>query len=310
MTGTNLFLRSYAAVPSLDMHGNPSGGITGTLLTLRKIVGLCSPDKIVFAWDGAGGSKRRRAIIENYKQGRRPVKLNRNFEFEVEDEEKNKINQRIRLGEYLNDLPIHQVIVEGIEADDAIAYLCKYYAKERKVIASSDKDFIQLLNENTIMYNIQKKAYVTSPDAYREHKIHPRNYALARALVGDKSDNIKGIKGIGFKTLFKLFPFFLNKEKIELEQFFKTCEDAGEKYEKFIENKNVILDNLKVMRLDNSFISFESEQKILDVIKEKVSLNSTSFRVKVMEDALFDVSENFFHPFKVIQLKENQNDAR
>lgn len=154
----------------------------GTILGLRKLVSLTKPDKIIFAWDAPGGSKKRRAIIENYKDGRKPIKLNRKFEHQLDNEQENRIQQRIRLGQYLNDLPLHQIIIEDIEADDVISFLCQYYKDDRKVIASNDKDFLQLLNENTIVYN-SKKVFMTAKDVHKEFGIHPRNFALARALT-------------------------------------------------------------------------------------------------------------------------------
>lgn len=307
---TNIFLRHYAAVPSLDMHGNPNGGVTGTLFCLKKLLSLGDFSKVIFAWDGAGGSKKRRAIIENYKQGRKPVKLNRNFEFENENPEENKLYQRVRLGQYLSDLPVIQVIVDDIEADDVIGYLVQHYSKERKVLVSNDNDFIQLLDPNTIIYNTAKKMFINSADAYKKYNIHPKNFALARAITGDKSDNIKGIKGVGLKTLLKMFPEFTGTEKIETEDFFNLVDDRlstvaknSESYRKFLEGKDIILDDLKVMRLDCGIISYNSIEKIMQCLENKVFLNSTSFRVKLVEDGMVNFSDSFFHPFRVLESK-------
>lgn len=304
--GSNLFIRNYSAVPTLDMHGSPNGGVYGTLLSIRKIMSVVKPDKIIIAWDAPGGSKKRRAIVEDYKNGRKPIRLNRNFEFEEDNEQENRVKQRVRLGEYLSDLPLHQIIIEDIEADDAIAYLCQYYRNDRKVIASNDKDFIQLLNENTVIYN-SKKIFVTRKDAYDEIKIHPRNFAIARAITGDKSDNLKGVKGIGLATLLKLFPFFLEKEKIQIEQVFTHCEgQTKDKYKEIIEAKQQILNNYKVMRLDTIMIGVQSVERIKQNVEMQTGLNSTGFCVKLMEDSL-KISDNFFQPFRIISLRNKQN---
>jgi 5'-3' exonuclease len=298
---TNLFLRCYAASPALDMHGTPCGGIQGTLLSLRKILkSLKDIGKIIFVWDGAGGSKKRRAIVGEYKQGRKPVRLNRNFEFEKDNIEENMMYQRVRLGEYLSDLPINQVIVPDIEADDVISYLCQYYEKERKIIISNDKDFVQLLNANTIIYSTSKKELVASPSAFKEYGVHPKNFALARAMTGDKSDNLKGVGGVGLKTLIKLFPFFAEKEKITVDYFFEFCEKEPEKYKKFLDKKEFILNNYKVMRLDTFLIGYHSLDKILEAVNEKVVMNATSFRVKQLNDRMPNMPDDYLQSLRGI----------
>jgi DNA polymerase-1 len=302
----NLFIRSYSAVPSLDLHGSPNGGIVGTLLGLRKILSIISPDKIIFAWDAPGGSRKRRAIVEDYKNGRKPIRLNRNYDYEGDNEQENRIKQRIRLGEYLSDLPLHQIIIEDIEADDVIAWLCQYYREDRKVIVSNDQDFIQLLNDKTIIYNSQK-IFVTAKDAYIKYKIHPRNFAISRAIIGDKSDNVKGVYGIGFVTLLKLFPFLAEKEKTDLDRIFKACEEqTKDKYKLILESKQKILDNYKIMRLDSSIISVNSIERIKENIEQQIGLNSTAFNVKLLEDSI-KISDNFFQPFRIISFKKQGN---
>lgn len=304
---TNLFLRNYAAVPSLDVNGNPSGGIQGTLVSLRSIINsLKIIDKVVMVWDGSGGSKKRRAIVSEYKNGRKPVRLNRNFEFEAHDIEANKIRQMVRIREYLNDLPVSQLMVNDIEADDVIAYLCKFYEKHRKIIASNDKDFVQLLNPDTVIYSTGKKTLVVASTAHKEHGIHPRNFAFARAITGDKSDNLKGVGGVGFKTLLKLFPFFAGKDKITVDYFFEFCENDKEKYTKFIDKKEFILNNYAVMRLDDYLVGYSSIDKIIEAVTKKVSLNSTSFRVKQLEDALA-IPEYYLQSYKSL---ENNKEER
>lgn len=253
------------------------------------------------------GSKKRRAIVKEYKEGRRPTRLNRNFEFEYDDVEKNKAIQRKRILEYISDLPVHQILLSEIEADDVVAYLCNYYANERKVIVSSDRDFIQLLNENTIIYNARKKVLITSVDAYKEYSIHPRNFVLARAITGDKGDNLRGVKGIGLPRLLKMFPFFTEKEKISLETFLEFCENNGEKYKKFLDSRQVIIDNLKVMRLDTPIISFVNINEIQEIITQPLKLNATAFRVKLLDDGMVKISDNYLQDFRILEQNRGTN---
>ena len=67
--GLNAFYRAYIVNPSLSSNGQPIGGLVGFLKILQKLCKQIKPDHIVIAWDGAGGSSRRRATNKNYKEG-------------------------------------------------------------------------------------------------------------------------------------------------------------------------------------------------------------------------------------------------
>jgi 5'-3' exonuclease len=112
----NLYLRSYIVDPSLSLNGNPIGGLRGFLKTFQKICRETKPDKVVLAWDGAGGSKKRRSVDKNYKSGRKPLRLNREIRNLSESEEiYNKFWQQVQLIEYLNLMPVSQLMFDGIK---------------------------------------------------------------------------------------------------------------------------------------------------------------------------------------------------
>mgnify|MGYP006921280375 CR=1 FL=1 len=303
---TNLFLRNYAARPNLDVHGNPNGGVVGFMISLNKIMSLCNPSKVILCWDAEGGSARRRKIIETYKDGRKPTRLNRNFEFELDNPTKNKIEQRLRLGEYLKDLPVYQVGVPDIEADDSIAFLCKYFSEEHKTIASSDKDFFQMISDEKIsMYSLSYKTFVKDEYILEKFGVYSVNFVLARSIVGDKSDNLSGVKGLGFKKLLKSFPQIKENKKITLEEMFDFCASSKDKILKnIIENKNIIEDNYKVMRLDTTLVSANSVNSIIEMVKTRSTMNSTSFKKKMMEDGITTISDSFMHSFRILEFKE------
>lgn len=305
--GTNSFLRCYAAVPTLTSNGEPNGGVFGTLTSFGYIINLCQPDKVVITWDGVGGSRKRRSIIKEYKDKRKPTRLNRNFEFELDNPEANKIKQRLRLGEYLSKLPFHQVVVDEVEADDIIGYLNKFFAEDEKIIVSTDKDFYQLLSEKTKIYSPVKKKFIVKEDLVAEFKIHPCNFALARAIIGDVSDNLKGVKGVGTKNILKYFPMISEERKVTLEELLDSCDRNDVKYEKFHTNRQVIEDNLKVMQLSEVLISFSSTQKIVQALQNRPSFNATGFRMHLMEDGITKISDSFFKAVKILDMKEKSN---
>lgn len=307
--GTNIFIRNYAVVPSLSPHGYRTGGIYGTLTSLGYYANITNPDRIIMVWDGPGGSNKKRKLIPYYKEGRKPIRLNKNFDFEEEDAEDNKKYQQNRVVEYLDNLPIHQIRLEDIEADDVIAYLVKYYSDNQKIIASSDKDFYQLLGEKTIIYTPTKKIFLKAKDVCQEFQIHPNNFAVARSIIGDKSDNLHGVRGIGFKNAVKQFPFLSESKVVELEDIFKFCKESGKKYEKYILAEEVIKKNYEVMQLTDPLIGIVNIKNISRILQEKLSFSPTPFRAKLMEDGIHKIGESFIRDFKLLEIKNRDIDG-
>ncbi len=298
----NNFIRNYVVVPTLSVNGDPIGAVEGFLKSLRSFLNVCKPDRVFIVWDGAGGSRKRRAIVKEYKEGRKPYRLNRNYDFENVNEEDNKIFQRVKLDAYLKDLPVTQLMVEDIEADDVIAYLCNHFPDDQKVIVSTDKDFVQMLDKNTIIYHPIKKIFVTPKEAKRVYNVYPHNFALVRAIVGDTSDNLKGVKSVGMKNVLKYFPFLAEEKAVEMEEVFLYAEANGEKYKKFLDAREVITNNHKLMQLRDTIIGFSNIHKIKDVIEEKPTFSPTAFRMKLIQDGLTSIGDSFFLPFRLLSL--------
>ncbi len=145
--GLNVFMRHFAANPSRSLNGNLCGGVLGFLKNIQHLVDKFSPSKITVVWEG-GGSSRRRSIDKNYKNGRRPVKLNRYYsQEEIPDTSENRDNQLKILIELLGMIPVTQIYLSDVEADDVIGYISRYRNDHRhKIIVSSDKDYYQLID--------------------------------------------------------------------------------------------------------------------------------------------------------------------
>ena len=172
----NMFLRSYVISPHLDKRGMPVGGTIGFMKSLQKVARDFDADEIIVAWDGHDGSQRKRSMNKDYKGGRKPVRFNRRLIDLPEDQETaNKGYQQVRLMEYLNQMPIIQLIADSTEADDIIALAInnKKYDGWKKTIISSDKDFFQLCREDVQIYRpIQKK--VVTKQSVLDESIHPK----------------------------------------------------------------------------------------------------------------------------------------
>ena len=284
--GLNMFIRSYIVNPQMDKHGNPIGGCIGFLKSLQKVMREFQPDEVIVMWDGHEGSQRKRALNKEYKEGRGPIRFNRRLiQLDPKEQLKNKAYQLIRLMEYLNELPVIQITIDYVEADDVIAYGARhpYYGGWEKIIVSSDKDFFQLCDGYTSIYRPIQDKVVTRHTILQEFKIHPNNFALARAIAGDPSDNLPGVPGVGLKTLAKRFPFLAYEEESDCQKIVINCAMQAKKlklHENIMQSADLIKNNYKIMQLyspnirpmnrifiDNAIIQFEPEFSKLSFTK-------------------------------------------
>lgn len=287
----NQFMRSYIVNPTMSPNGDPMGGVVGFLQTMNKLCRQVKPDLFVVVWDGDGGSNRRRQQNKNYKVGRKPPKLNRwSQNMNPAEIHTNRIWQQVRCIEYVNQTPIIQFRQPNVEADDVIAYVksMPLFEDWQKVIISSDKDFIQLLDDKTVLVRPTQDQILNTNRVLEEHSIHPCNFALARAMVGDKSDNIDGIHGVGLKTVAKAFPFLSEGRDYYLEDLKKHSEGEESKlsiYNKVVENYKKVCDNYSIMQLSTPMISIRCAQFIDSTFKEyKPMFNKTEINKMMSVD--------------------------
>jgi DNA polymerase-1 len=310
--GTNIFYRAYVVNPSLSNSGLPVGGLVGFLKSLQKLIREMKPTKVFVCWDGAGGSSRRRSVVSSYKEGRKAIRLNRStgVSLSLEEENQSKLRQIMRLFEYLDNLPLIQLMHDGVEADDMISILCQELRGEQKIIVSSDKDFYQLLDDETIIYRPVQAVFKTKKDIVEEFQIHPNNFALARAVSGDKSDNLQGVKGAGLKTLAKRFPFLVEEKDYSLTDLVDACEETENKlkiHEGILDNYDKILKNYKIMQLYVPNVSFQVRD-IVKNAKENYSryYNKTEIVKMMFTDGFPQISwtDLFAHSNRIASIKD------
>ena len=287
----NIYLRSYIVDPSLSQNGVPIGGFKGFLKTLQKLCREVKPDKVIVAWDCGGGSRKRKSIDKNYKAGRPPVRLNREVRnLTLREEQDNKVWQQIRLSEYLNELPIIQYCIEDVEADDIISYLVqnKRLRDWQKIIISSDKDFYQLCDDKTIIYRPTQKEILNKYSVVEQFGIHPNNFALARAIAGDPSDNLKGVKGAGLKPISKRFSFMREEQDYLIEDIVKHCENVEKPllvHKRILEDIEVIKKNYRLMQLYSPSLSPTVKSKVNYTLENAdMAFNLTELRKMMMID--------------------------
>tara|TARA_Y100000593_G_scaffold95018_1_gene198347 strand:+ start:3674 stop:4651 length:978 start_codon:yes stop_codon:yes gene_type:complete len=288
----NMFLRSYTIIPSMNPKGLPNGGTIGFLKSLQKLCRDFRPNEIVICWDGHGGSEKRRQINKEYKQGRRPVRFNRRMiELPENEVKKNRADQQIRLHEYLNEMPVVQLMLDYIEADDVIAYVnsMKRYKGWDKIIVSSDKDFYQLCaNDETMIWRPIQKELINRAILVNKFGVHPSNFALVRAIEGDSSDNLKGVPRVGMKTMVKYFPFLENEKKLSCDDILTHCSMEKSKkavHNKLLEHKELLKTNYKIMQLYDPNISYQGREEIrFKVNNHNPLLNKMNVAKMLIED--------------------------
>ena len=273
--GMNLFIRCFSAIPTLNDDGQHIGGLVGFLKSLAATIRMVNPTRVVVVFDGKGGSLRRKKVYSNYKEQRAmKSRLNRVVGFEdIVDEQQSMKWQISRVYQYLQQLPISTIMIDHIEADDVIAYLSSYF-QEKVYILSNDRDFLQLVSERVNIYVPTKKKMYNPQNLLEEYGIWSENFAIYKAMLGDKSDNIQGIKGMGDKTILKNFPQLGEPTKIDLEDFVESC--------KLYEGKSKAMNSLK-----ENIDSFETNYQIMQL--EDVDIpSSTKSTIRGLVDGEID----------------------
>ncbi len=273
----NVFIRHYAANPSMNESGEHVGGFVGFLRNIEHLCERTNPKEVVVVWEG-GGSVRRRSMLSSYKDRRRPMKMNRYYGEEIPDSVENRNKQISLCVETLGFTPCKQIYVQDCEADDVICRIVKYlYAEDRKVIVSSDRDLYQLLNSKTIQWSPGQKAFITPRTVLDKFSISVENFCTARAFVGDSSDKISGIKGAGFTSMAKRFPELASSSHFSVEQIIslaasRSSEKKLKLYENIMSSADVAKRNWRLMYLDTRNLSASQIQ----AIDEKIQKNEAS----------------------------------
>ena len=273
----NTFMRSYAAIPTLDDDGKHVGGMSGFLKSLGFTIRMFKPTRVLLVFDGQGGSTRRRKLYADYKSQRKPVtRLNRAYDMTTDEEEAENLKyQLVSLIRMLECLPVSILAMDNVEADDVIAYFTELVTQKTDgevVIYSTDKDFFQMVGDRVKVYNpVQKKTYDVETIVER-FGVHPNNFVFYRSLMGDTSDNITGVKGIGEKTSVKLIPE-LADPNVEVNYEFVQAKYADVKkkpaaIQKVLASKDVIDRNLQLMQLRDVNIDVTAKMKVLHKFEE------------------------------------------
>jgi DNA polymerase-1 len=272
--GLNLFFRNFSAINTINSQGIHIGGLGGFFRSLGALIRTIEPTQVYVVFDGVDSSSNRKNIIPEYKSGRNMVRLTKHELFDnLEEENDSKIEQIVRIIQYLKTLPVKTVSLSRVEADDVIAYLSSTlpsHPEDRVFIVSSDKDYLQLISKKVTVYRPIEKEYYTEDTVVEKFGVTPHNFLLYKLLMGDNSDGITGIKGLGLKGLLKRFP-----ELAEQDMSFDDLIDISERkmkdhviYSRVVHDIAGLKNKYMIMDLSNPMMSEQDKSNVDKFVKE------------------------------------------
>ena len=310
--GSNLLEVSSRGDERLSGTGKPTGGIFQFFLQLKMLLRKGNFRYVYVFWDGNQSGLLRYKLNSDYK-------ANRDKEFEDEEELSDymkavnaKINgmkqhfykkedpaklaqikkqkeifhwQREVIIDCLEELFVRQCMCDKIEADDFIGYYVTHKKpNERIVICSNDRDLTQLIAEDVIVYVQSLKDFLTVKNYTKIEGINYQNVVLKKVLCGDTSDNIKGIKGFGEKTLLNNFDE-ITKRKVTLNEVIEKAKNINEERAKLKKKPLKWAENIVNRVTDGVQGSeiYEINEKIIDLKKPLM----TDEAVEMIENIMY-----------------------
>ena len=297
--GMNTLIRSFSLLKAMNPSGAHVGGLVGFLRSLGFVTRTFDPTRVIVVWDGKGGSGNRQNIDPNYKAQRATSRITHWGLYDSKEEEMEAlIGQLFRVQDYLDCLPVQQIVMEKLEADDIMAYLAKRASSAGKkvTIVSSDKDFLQLIDQNVEIYAPVKKQTFTLDNVIEEIGVIPQNYNIVKALLGDNSDNLAGIKGLGIKTILSEWKSITHDPSFTLQDIYNLCEEKlGEKkvFAKIIHDFDKVERNYKLMNLHETVLD-ESEIEFIELsLKQPIpDLQTGAFLHMLDMDKIEGITKN------------------
>jgi len=303
--GMNVFIRHFLVNGTVNSKSELVGGVVGFLRFMNHAIDIFSPSKVFVVWESGGGSAKRKSIYKDYKANRGKIKEfkklksgSASMKDSLKYDHETRVKQLTQLYRLLSFTPACQVFVSGTECDDVVSYIATQYFrtdKTDKIIVSNDKDFYQLLEDETItIYDHSKREIVDGNAVYKKFGIAPRNFCMARSMVGDPSDNIDGVIGVGLKTVLKRFPEVSDRTRdIDTGMILQECvkqinNKAKQKtFKQVKESEDIIRRNWRLMTLSPGMLSAKEIAKINYIIENhEPKMNKVSLIKEVISSGL------------------------
>ena len=295
----NLFFRNFATINMVNHDGVHIGGLGGFIRSLGSLIRTIQPTGVYVIFDGTGSSTNRKNLLPEYKSNRGLTRITNWDTFEdLEEEDDAKVSQITRIIHYLQCLPVKVGMIDKAEADDMIAYLAKRLPdlyNSSIVIVSSDKDYMQLVNDKVTLYRPVNKVFFDRGKVQEEFGIPVENFIIYKTLLGDDSDQVAGIKGLGPKTLLKHFPE-IKTQKLTLEDIFKLSEErltTNKIFARILQKEVELKNHYRLMDLSNPILDDRQKEYIESVIfSEHNGLSKEHFLSLYEMDGLGHIIKN------------------
>ena len=223
-----------------------------------------------------------------------------------ETEEESFERQKMILQQCLEEIFVRQVECENVEGDDLIAYYIKNKKPNEKiVILSGDRDLTQLINDDVCVYIPSLKKYISPQNHLNEIGYTHENVLIKKIMCGDSSDNIKGIKGLGEKTFFDLFPK-AREEKYSLERIMEESQLLIEERKKEKKKPLVVTENIvnKVTNGCQGVNIYEINDKIINLSNPLLTEDAINEMKSIMYSPLDPKGRDFKNLYMIIQENE------
>ena len=310
--GSNLLEVSSRGDDRLSGTGKPTGGIFQFFLQLKMLLRKGNFRYVYVFWDGNQSGLLRYKLNSDYKANRDKefedeeelsdymkavnAKINGMKQYFSKKEDSAKLAQRKKQKEIfhwqreviidcLEELFVRQCMCNKTEADDFIGYYVTHKkSNERIVICSNDRDLTQLIAEDVIVYVQSLKDFLTVKNYTKIEGINYQNVVLKKVLCGDTSDNIKGIKGFGEKTLLNNFDE-ITKRKVTLNEVIEKAKNINEERAKLKKKPLKWAENIVNRVTDGVQGSeiYEINEKIIDLKKPLM----TDEAVEIIENIMY-----------------------
>lgn len=353
--GSNLLELSFRGYKKYNSKGKDIGGIFQFLLQIKILLQKGNFRYVYCMWDGDNSGNLKFALNPSYKANRdkhyddtqlsdymrevnRKVKaMYKHFKktrpSKSEEEKEIFYWQRDVLIDCLDELCVRQCLSDYIEADDFIGYYVTHKKPNEKiVIVSNDRDLTQLISNDVIVYVQSLHKFINTKNHIEEMGYHHENVVLKKVLCGDVSDNIKGIKGFGEKTLYDNFSEIktrkmclqeiidksikINEERVKAKKKpLKWAENIVNRITDGVQGKDIYEINEKIINLRKPLMTQEAIDLIESIMYAPLDLEdrtmSNLYKIILQNDIeeLKDETKfsNFFVEYKYLIDKEQKN---
>ena len=299
--GYGFVFRAFHSLPEMSRNdGTPVGAVFGFTQMLIKLLASLEVSHLAVIFD-SGGKTFRHDIYPQYKANRPPCPESLVPQFSI-------------VRECVDALNIKVLEKKGFEADDIIATMVKKFRKEdfEVVIVSSDKDLMQLIDNSTYLFDAMKNKILSFNEVHEKFGVEdPQKILDVLALIGDSSDNIPGVKGIGIKTASELINNFSDLENLyqnlaQIKQEKRRLTLKDHKEEAFLSKKLITLDDnveiagdladFKVQKIDPTklitFLEKQGFKSLVYRVKKEFNIDSLSVNSASADSDVENLHEN------------------